>query len=100
MPINKTTTITRTIETELTETRSLTFRVDQFTVRANGPDAGELFGHTSMLDGDEVISEFDWVVPPNEAMPPAINSGLYALLQSTLYSFPQTTTNPVVATPT
>ena len=94
MPIEKTITITRTIETEVTETRALTMRVDQFTVRANGPDAGEIFGHTSVLDGDEVIDGFDWVVPPKEAMPPAIKSGLYALLQATLYAFPQTTTKP------
>lgn len=94
MPLERTETITRTIETELTETLKLSYRVDQFTVRRNGPDAGEIFGQTSVLDGLKVIDCFDWVVPASEVLAIAVPSGLYTRLQNTLYAFPQTTTKP------
>ncbi len=94
MPVEKETKITRGVEQVVTETKRLAFRVEEFTIRANGPDAGEVFGRTSILDGDEVVGSFYWVVPKEQALPIGAANGLYALLQKTLYGFEQVTSAP------
>lgn len=99
MPLEQTLTITRPITTERTETVHATIRVDQFTVRTSGPDKGEIFGRTSILNGDTVIDAFDWVVPPSEVLPvvgrPANGAlSLYAAISEALYSFPAVVTRP------
>jgi len=99
MPLEQTLTLTRPVTVEQTATLHVTLRVDQFTVRTSGPDKGEIFGRTSILEGDTVIDAFDWVVPPSEVLPvvgkPANAAlSLYAAISEALYSFPQVFTKP------
>lgn len=94
MPIEKEVTLTRTVETQVTDAKVRTFEVDLFHIRANGPDAGEVFGHTNILEDGQIVDGFDWVVPKGQALPVGMANGLYALMQKTLYGFPQVTTKP------
>ena len=94
MPIEKEITLTREITQEVTETKVRTLEVSLFTIRCNGPDAGELFGHTNILEDGEIVGGFDWVVPKEQALAVGVPSGLYAQIQKTLYSFTQVTTPP------
>lgn len=94
MPIEKEITLTREITQEVTETKVRTLEVSQFTIRCNGPDAGELFGHTNILEDGEIVGGFDWVVPKEQALAVGVPIGLYAQIQKTLYSFAQVTTPP------
>jgi hypothetical protein len=94
MPIEKEITLTREITQEVTETKVRTLEVSQFTIRCNGPDAGELFGHTNILEDGEIVGGFDWVVPKEQALAVGVPNGLYAQIQKTLYSFAQVTTPP------
>lgn len=99
MPIDITTTIEREVTTTVAETKAYTVRVDQFTVRTSGLDKGEIFGRSSMLDGDDVVDAWDWVVPPAEVMPVVAQKAngklsLYDAISEALYSFPQVTTRP------
>ena len=94
MPIAKAVTITREVTETITETKVRALEVSQFTIRCNGPSAGEVFGRTDILENDVVISSFDWVIPKDEARAVGMQNGLYALLKQTLYGFPQVTTPP------
>jgi hypothetical protein len=94
MPIEKEITLTREITQEVTETKVRTLEVSQFTIRCNGPDAGELFGHTNILEDGEIVGGFDWVVPKEQALAVGVPRGLYAQIQKTLYGFTQVTTPP------
>lgn len=94
MPIQKETTLTRQVTQEITETKVRTLEVTQFTIRCNGPDAGELFGHTNIIEDGEIVGGFDWVVPKEQALAVGVPNGLYAQIQKTLYSFAQVTTPP------
>lgn len=94
MPIQKETTLTRQVTQEITETKVRTLEVTQFTIRCNGPDAGELFGHTNIIEDGEIVGGFDWVVPKEQALAIGMPNGLYAQIQKTLYSFAQVTTPP------
>lgn len=96
MPIEKEITLTREITQEVTETKVRALEVSQFTIRCNGPDAGELFGHTNILEDGEIVGGFDWVVPKEQALAVGVPSGLYAQIQKTLYGFTQVTTPPAV----
>lgn len=97
MPVEQ--TITRPVTTVHTETVHATIRVDQFTVRTSGPDKGEIFGRTSILDGDTVIDAFDWVVPRSEVLPVVGRTAngalsLYAAISEAPYSFPAVVARP------
>lgn len=94
MPIEKTITLTREVVREVTDTKVRTLEVGLFTIRCNGPDAGELFGHTNILEDGEIVGGFDWVVPKEQALAVGVPNGLYAQIQKTLYSFAQVTTPP------
>lgn len=94
MPIQKEVTITREVTETITETKVRTLEVSQFTIRCNGPDAGELFGHTNIVEDGEIVGGFDWVVPKDDALAVGVPSGLYASIQKTLYGFSQVTTLP------
>ena len=99
MPIEITTTIERKVTTTVTESKAFSVRVDQFTVRTSGPDKGEIFGRSSLLDGDTVVDAWDWVVPPSEVMPVVTRNtsgaaSLYAEISAALYSFPAVVTPP------
>lgn len=94
MPIVKEVTVTREVTTTVTDTKQRTLEVTEFRIRANGPDAGEVSGRTNVLENGVVVSAFDWVVPKEQALAVGVPNGLYALLQTTLYGFPQVTTPP------
>lgn len=99
MPIETTTTIEREVTTTVAETKTCAIRVDQFTVRTSGPDKGEIFGRSSMLDGDAVVEAWDWVVPPAEVLPVVAQKAngklsLYDAISEALYGFAQVTTRP------
>lgn len=94
MPIDKEITVTRQIVETVTETKVRTLEVGLFTIRCNGPDAGELFGHTHIIEDGEIVGGFDWVVPNEQALAVGVPNGLYAQIQKTLYSFAQVTTPP------
>ena len=99
MSIEITATIEREVTTIVTEHKTFSVRVDQFTVRTSGPDKGEIFGRSSLLDGDTVADAWDWVVPPSEVMP-VVNratsgaASLYAEISVALYAFPAVVTPP------
>lgn len=94
MPIDKEITVTREVVETVTETKVRTLEVAQFTIRCNGPDAGELFGHTNIIEDGEIVGGFDWVVPKEQALAVGVPSGLYASIQKTLYGFAPVTTPP------
>lgn len=94
MPIEKTITLTREVVRDVTDTKVRTLEVGLFTIRCNGPDAGELFGHTNIIEDGEIVGGFDWVVPNEQALAVGVPNGLYAQIQKTLYSFAQVTTPP------
>lgn len=95
MPIEKEVTVTREVTETITETKVHALAASHFTVRANGPDAGEIFGRTEMRDKHgAVIDAFDWVVPKEQVLAAVVPSGLYAAMKNALYNFPQVTTPP------
>lgn len=94
MPIEKEVTVTREVAETITETKVRALEVSHFTIRCNGPDAGELYGHTKIIEAGEIVGSFDWVVPKDQALAVGVPSGLYASIQRTLYGFPQVTTPP------
>lgn len=100
MPIEITTTIEREVTTTVAETKAYTVRVDQVTMRTSGPDKGEIFGRSSMLDGEAVVDAWDWVVPPADVLPVVAQKAngklsLYDAIGAALYSFAQVTTRPL-----
>jgi hypothetical protein len=96
MPIEVTADIREVVERSVTKT--LSAQVLQFTIRANGPDAGEIYGTTQTFDGETVAAQWDWVVPARQVMPVAMakvgNKTLYQALYEALYSFEQVRTPP------
>lgn len=109
MPITKDATLTTVVE--VTETKPAQYTVAQFTVRCNGPDAGEIFGHTQIkpADADDATARLhDWVCPKEQVLAlatqplrklyPDVFAGLksdvslYALLYKFIYEQPQVTT--------
>ena len=101
MAIDQEITFTKCVTTYVEEQMTCSLRVSNFNIRSSGPAKGELTGTTEVLNGEEVIEKFNWVVPAEEVMPVVLKttdgkSSLYAAISSALYSFKQVVTRPAV----